>query len=681
MTTAPTDLAPVRLEFPRRPDDPIDPLLEREWLVTNGLGGYASGTIVGANTRRYHGLLVPHLPAPLGRTMMLPFLDEALQVDNRLLRLGTLELSDGQWLESAWRSLTVFELEWQIPVWTYRVEAWTIRKRLTMPNYQNTVYVEYELLDGPPIRFIVRPFVSFRQHDGPLQHPSEWPFTLTASHSRYEIEPFPGAPKLRLGLRPRAGIFIVADDVIRGALYRVERARGYDYVEELQSPGYFVADLKPGEPVALFASTEPWDALNFDSRAVFDAEQERCRHVLARAPDAAHEGLPASLVLAADQFVTLPASRVDEQIHARAIGDEARTIIAGYHWFTDWGRDTMISLEGLTLCTGRAAEARAILLTFSHYVNDGLLPNLFPEGQRTPLYNTVDATFWFFHAIDRYHQLTGDDETLRTLLPVLASIIDHHIAGTHFGIHMDPADALISASSEGYQLTWMDAKFQDWIVTPRRGKPVEIQALWHNALCLMAHWSTHIEQSPERYDQLAQRARASFNARFWLSDRGYLQDVIDGPDGDDPRLRPNQLFSVSLRFPILDEQRWKSVVDVLAARLLTPFGLRTLDPADPDYKPRYDGSLRERDGAYHQGLVWPWLIGHFVDAWRKVYPGQDSRPLLQAFEGHLRDAGVGSISEIFDAEAPFTPRGCISQAWSVAEVLRAWLAGAAAGSP
>jgi predicted glycogen debranching enzyme len=331
----------------------------------------------------------------------------------------------------------------------------------------------------------------------------------------------------------------------------------------------------------------------------------------------------------------------------------------------------MISLEGLTLCTGRHREARAILRTFSTYVKDGLLPNHFPEGQRVPLYNTVDATLWYFHAIDRYLEATGDTETLEALFPTLESIIFHYANGTQFGIGMDPADGLIRASAPGYQLTWMDAKVNGWVVTPRRGKPVEIQALWYNALKLMVDWAAGCGREQERYASLAGQAFRSFNQRFWYEPGRHLFDVVDGEDGDDSSLRPNQLFALSLRHSVLEETRWKAVVDVVRERLVTPYGVRTLDPAHPSYKPRYEGDLVARDAAYHQGLVWAWLMGPFIDAWRRVYPDAErTRPLLQGLVQHLQDAGVGSVSEVFDAEPPHKPRACIAQAWSVAELLR-----------
>ena len=354
-------------------------------------------------------------------------------------------------------------------------------------------------------------------------------------------------------------------------------------------------------------------------------------------------------------------------------------MIAGYHWFTDWGRDTMISLEGLTLCTRRFREAGYILRTFGHYVRDGLIPNMFPDGAREGLYHTADATLWFFHAADRYVRATGDSETLRLLLPTFIDIIRCHVGGTRFGIGVDPADGLLRQRANGYQLTWMDAKVDDWVVTPRRGKAVEINALWFNALMLARRWISELgaPAGAERLDleNLAGRTRRAFNDRFWYPAGGYLFDVVDGERGDDPACRPNQVLAISLDNPVLDRARWTAVLQVVRDRLVTPLGLRSLAPGHPDYKPKYFGDLRSRDAAYHQGTVWAWLMGPFVDAWLKTYPDdrRGAQQWLRGFDAHLSEACVGSISEIFDADAPYVPRGCIAQAWSVAEVLRCLL--------
>jgi predicted glycogen debranching enzyme len=362
---------------------------------------------------------------------------------------------------------------------------------------------------------------------------------------------------------------------------------------------------------------------------------------------------------------------VADEARVRASGDEPRTIIAGYHWFTDWGRDTMISLEGLTLATGRYREAGNILRTFASYIRDGLIPNLFPEGEHEGLYHTADATLWFFHAVWRYWNVTGDRETMRGMVPRLLDIVEHHLRGTLFNIHVDPVDGLLAQGAEGYQLTWMDAKVDGWVVTPRRGKAVEINALWYNALRILEQLSREVddEAAARQMRGHADRARLSFNARFWYDHGQYLYDVVDA---DDPALRPNQIFAISLDFPVLDEARWPRVLEVVTDSLLTPVGLRSLASTHPDYKASYDGDLRSRDAAYHQGTVWGWLIGPFIDAWMKVHPGdrQGALRLLDGFKQTLGDACIGTISEVFDAEPPYASRGCAAQAWSVGEVLR-----------
>jgi predicted glycogen debranching enzyme len=462
--------------------------------------------------------------------------------------------------------------------------------------------------------------------------------------------------------------------------YLFEKRRGYPSQGSLWSPGYFRTDLEVGAAIVLSASTESWEVVDALPHAdVVSSELSRRRGLLAKtppdAPPIVHE-----LLLAADQFLVTPVGRREDTVRARAAGHESRTVIAGYHWFTDWGRDTMISLEGLAIRTGRHQEASWILHTFAHYVRDGLIPNMFPEGEKQGLYHTADASLWFFHAVARYLQATGDRSTLCDVLPKLHEIARAHIAGTRFGIHVDPQDGLLVQGEQGYQLTWMDAKVGDWVVTPRRGKAVEINALWYNALSLISKWSEEEDShgSGATYSDYAHRARESFNQRFWNPPRGYLFDVVDGESGggspgNDPSCRPNQLLAIALDHPILDQSRWAAVMDASTKALLTPVGLRSLAPSEPDYKPSYDGDLRSRDAAYHQGSVWAWLIGPYIDALVKVHPEQCNLELLQGFESHLNHACVGSISEIFDAGQPHTPRGCIAQAWSVAEVLRCYM--------
>jgi predicted glycogen debranching enzyme len=656
-----------------------DAVIGREWLVTNGLGGYASGTIAGVATRRYHGLLIAALPNPLGRVMMLNRVAERIVFpDGTAAALGGQERVEGGLELPPLDSLRAFRLEAGLPVWEYQIGTVVVEKRVVLPARQNTVYVSYRLLEGDGVRLELRPAVHFRSHDASVGAPLQASYTISAVDDHYVVTAGDGIPPLLLHLRGRNASFTASPDRVPELLYRVEARRGYESKGGLWAPGVLALDLAPGESATLTASTESREVmLALDADSALRSELERRRRLLASAPTAARSGVGAELVLAADQFVIMPVGRLPDMARAHATGDEVRTVIAGYHWFTDWGRDTMISLEGLTLSTGRHAEAGYILRTFAHYVRDGLIPNMFPEGERDGLYHTADATLWFFHAIDRYLHACGDRWTLRLLLPTLTDIVSRHTAGTRFGIGVDPADGLLRQGQEGYQLTWMDAKVDDWVVTPRRGKAVEINALWYNALCLLERW-TREERGDNAAAPLADqrdRVRESFNHRFWYEPGGYLYDVVDGEQGDDSACRPNQIFAISLPNPVLDPARWAPVIEVVGSRLLTPFGLRSLAPGHPDYKAKYDGDLRARDAAYHQGTVWGWLMGPWIDAWLKVHPGDlaTARALVEGLAQDLGEFGVGSLAEVYDAEAPFTPRGCIAQAWSVAEALRCWV--------
>ncbi|HVZ46655.1 MAG TPA: amylo-alpha-1,6-glucosidase [Ramlibacter sp.] len=650
-------------------------LLTREWLVTNGLGGYASGSVGGVCTRRYHGLLVAALPTPLGRIVMLSHIAEYLHLaDGRLVRLTGEERTDAPY--DLPEVLSEFRMEMGLPVWRFQVGAAVLEKRVVLPHRQNTAHVSYRMIEGDGgARLTLRPRMNFRPHEGNVSQPVG-EYQVEAIGARYEVRLLGDSqlPPLRFLMHGHNSEFVLDGGRVSEFFYRVEAARGYDNRGPVWSPGRFDMELRRGEECTLVASTEPWDTiLALTPREAVGAEIGRRERLLQQAHPAAREGVAAELVLAADQFIIYPFSRQADAARARAEGDDARTVIAGYHWFTDWGRDTMISLEGLTLCTGRHAEAGYILRTFRHYVRDGLIPNMFPEGQNEGLYHTADATLWFFHAMDRYVAVTGDRLTLRQALPTFVSIVEHHLRGTRFGIGVDPRDGLLRQGAEGYQLTWMDAKVDGWVVTPRRGKAVELNALFYNALCLMQRWLA--EEGDARSDEMAahaQRLRQSFNARFWNPRTGALFDVVDGEHGDDDAVRPNMVLAISLPHAVLDPEHWVSVLDAAWHKLVTPVGLRSLAPGHPDYKPRYDGDLRARDAAYHQGTVWGWLAGPFADAWLKVHPRdvQGVRHLVDGFAAHLREACIGSISEIFDAEEPYTPRGCVAQAWSVAEALR-----------
>ncbi len=631
------------------------------------------GTWAGAIDR------LPHL-ADLGVTILevMPVAEFLRMPDGRCVLIGGEEPSRSDEKAPVLHFMREFRLEGGQPIWTYEVEGFVIEKRLLLIHGQNTLHATYRLLSGQDLAHIeLRPSVHFRGHEHDVGAPLGEGYALLIRGHRYEISA-PDLPHpLRLTMHGENAHFTHEGGHLREITYQSEAERGYHSRGVLWSPGVFQVDLRQNRPATLVASTEEWSTIcAVTPENAVASGMERQQRLIASADVSARSGPAAELVLAADQFIIQPAGRIEDAARARAAGDDVRTVIAGYHWFTDWGRDTMISLEGLTLTTGRHVEAAWILHTFAHYIRDGLIPNRFPEGKCEGLYHTADATLWFFHAIDRYVTVTGDRALLHSLLPKLVDIAEHHLRGTRFGIAMDPADGLLRQGAEGYQLTWMDAKVGDWVVTPRRGKAVEINALCYNALHLLADWLREEkgEDAARPYDEHALRARESFNRRFWSEERGHLLDVVDAECGDDLACRPNQLFAISLRHAVLDEARWPAVVEKVRAELLTPVGLRSLSPKHPDFKTRYFGDLLARDAAYHQGTVWAWLIGPFIDAWLRVHPEDraGARELLNGLVEHFDHACVGTINEIFDAEEPYTPRGCIAQAWSVAEALRCW---------
>lgn len=661
-------MIPLEISLPAAQDQ--EGWRNREWILTNGLGGYASGTLAGVCTRRYHGVFVPNLPQPRGRHVLVSRMDEQISFGGQVFRLGggdvagqPLATGNAPWLKS-------FRLEGNVASWTFECGELLLERQLVMPHQRNTACLRYRILRGPAAQIRVRPFLPFRRQDAALREPGYGRFEMVmAEDGSCRIGLADSELWLAMRLLPGGASFTAAEiEEPASRLWR-EELRGYEGHEALASPGHFEWLAQPDVPTVLVLTTEETHP-QADPDWPFAGERERIAS-LVECAGAGHDPFLARLVVAADQFLILPESRGEESTEALRHRHALRTVVAGYHWFLDWGRDTMISLEGLMLATRRYSEARATLLTFSHYVRDGLLPNLFPEGSREGWYHTVDATLWYFHAIHRYSLATSDDTLRDALLPTLRAIMDRHFAGTRFGIGVDE-DGLLRAGTPEHALTWMDAHMGDWIVTPRRGKPVEIQALWHNALCLMARWETGDAQRAH-YARHARLVRESFNARFWNEERGCLYDVVDGEDGNDARLRPNQVFAISLDHPVLDPARWPAVLEAVRTQLLTPFGLRTLEPSNPAYSHTYHGNLKSRDSAYHQGTVWPWLLGAFIDAWLKVHHDPaGARALLAAFPAHLQVAGIGTISEVFDAQSPHVPHGCIAQAWSVAEVLRCW---------
>ena len=671
----------IRRISPHATDQSLE-LLHREWLVSNGLGGYASGTLSGHVTRRYHGLLIAALPSPLGRSVMLNHLCEFLRgPDGRLHAFGGMEPNFAGAADSGGglHYLEEFRLENQLPVWRYAIDGVVIEKRVLLVHGQNTVHLSYTLIsEQQGLKIELRPGLHFRAHEEDVGEPTDQDYLITIRGARYEIHSHTHPAQLRLVMQNQEGGFYHQGNLLQEIVYQKEAERGYRSRGKLWSPGSFSLPLRHLREATLTASTEPWEILlALSPEQARRYETQRRQRLISIAHPSLREGALPELVIAADQFLIRPSGRIEDVARAQAAGDEVRSVIAGYHWFTDWGRDTMISLEGLTLATGRYVEAGWVLRTFAHYIRDGLIPNFFPDGKSEGVYHTADATLWYFHALGRYLSHTGDTATLEAVLPGLREILEKHISGTRFHIHVDPEDGLLSQGAEGYQLTWMDAKVDDWVVTPRRGKAVEINALWYNALCLMESWLNQLGEPLEaqKISQHAHRVRESFNRRFWNAAEGFLFDVVDGEIGEDAACRPNQILAISLTHPVLDPLRWNAVLDVVRARLLTPVGLRSLSPEHKDYKARYFGDLRARDAAYHQGTVWAWLIGPFIDAWLKTHPEdqEGARKCIAGLLPHLDEACVGSISEVFDAEAPFSPRGCIAQAWSVAEVLRCWV--------
>jgi predicted glycogen debranching enzyme len=627
----------------------------REWLVTDGLGGYASGTVAGINTRRYHGLLVAAMNPPVQRMVLLAALEEWLVVPGELPQpLSAQEYWDGTIYPDGFRSLEEVELEGMLPVFHWLVNGRQIVKRVWMEHDVNRTVITYGLIAGPPITLQLRPL--FAHRDFHAQRHGQGVFDLAEAVDGWTVD----AENVRSYFQVRpAPVVRSRPDWYWRILHRAERERGLDDEEDLFTPGVVEIALEEGHEVAVSAGTEPmppgWDAAASGSSAMRRQAT----------PGGKDGSLANQLLLAAEQF------RVARRPIGTSAGGAQRTVIAGYHWFSDWGRDTMISLPGLTLRAGTLWEARAILETTMSYLDQGLIPNRFSDSGDPPQYDTMDATLWLFQALAAYLRASGDWRFIAERLDAIEGIIDWHVRGTRHNIRTDPRDALLAGGEAGYALTWMDARIGDWVVTPRAGKPIEINALWYNALRLTADWCDRARRASTRYRELAIQARESAIARFWDDATGSCYDLVDGPDGDDVSERPNQLMALALTYPLFEGDRARRALDRLTAKLLTPYGLRTLSPDDARYQPQYRGDQRQRDAAYHMGLVWPWLLGPYLDAHLRIHGDSEAvRRLTEPFRAHLTEAGLGSISEIFEAEPPFRPVGCIAQAWSVAEVLR-----------
>ena len=657
-------LAEISLDAARLHD--LESAIQREWLATNGIGGYASGTVTGINTRRYHGLLVAALKPPLGRTVLLAKADEVVSIAGQTFELGANEFQPAVIHPQGYTLLDSVRLEGQAPVYSYRVGQSILEKRVWMAHGRNTTYVAYTHRAGEqPLTLTVRLFTALRDFHGLTRGSDEARPTVTlhdASHATIASDQI--EPALQLILVEGGG-FAAKEEWYWNYVYRAERERALDYMEDLYHPLEFTVELAPGDSTFLIASVEPLEGIERDVPRALRSEQERTGALLEQAAvDPLEDPIGAQLVVAADQFLV-----------ERPLAEDKRstTVIAGYPWFGDWGRDAMISLPGLALATNRSDAAKGLLGTFAAYVSKGMIPNRFPDVGEEPEYNTVDATLWYFQALHAYLEETRDYKLLRELLPALKDIVRHYYHGTRYNIHVDPADGLVWAGEPGVQLTLMDVKAGDWLPTPRIGKPVEIQALWYNALRLLEGWCSAAEEPLDDIPQWRALVEQHFMERFWYAKGGYLLDVVDGPEGDDASLRPNQIFALSLPHTLVPDDKARQVLNVVSDSLLTPAGLRSLAPGDPQYRGLYGGSLWDREGSYHNGTVWGWLIGPYLDATLRYNDDKDAaRAILDGLADQLSCGALGTISEVFDGDPPHAPRGCYAQAWSVAEVLRHW---------
>ena len=645
-----------------------EPLMSKEWLISNGIGGYASSTVCGLNTRRYHGLLVAATHPPVGRLVMLSKVEDALIVNGTRFDLSTNRYGEEVLHPQGFRNLQQFRLD-PFPIYTYAGEGFVLEKSIYMARGENTVVIEYSLSsrrEGDDIQLEIAPLIAFRDFHATTHANQSISPKLVESDGRVTLQPYGDLPALHIAHD--------ADEVIGTGNwyynfeYSEERARGLDHREDLFNPLMLRASLNGRTKVTLIASTEPHFVA--DAATIRAAEIRRTKEIERKASSLSQNlDLIRALSVAAEHFIV-----------ARP---PFKTVIAGYHWFGDWGRDTMIALPGLLLCTEQPDAAKDILLQFLRYVHGGMLPNRFPDQGETPEYNTVDATLWFVDAIWQYLNYRNDArwrrdavELIRTqFYPGLKSIIHHHLAGTRYRIHAD-AQGFLWAGDESTQLTWMDAKVGDIAITPRSGRAVEIQALWYNALRTVEEFGRMFGDvaAADYCAGVANRLRANFEGVFWNDSMECLYDVV-GELSADPSIRPNQVIAVSLRHNLLDQDKTIKVLESAKKHLLTPFGLRTLAPSDPRYRARYQGDVWSRDSAYHQGTVWPWLAGPYFASLLRYADNADAalnqaQEWIDRFSEHLQEACLGQVSEIFDGDEPHNPGGCIAQAWSVAELLR-----------
>jgi predicted glycogen debranching enzyme len=637
----------------------------REWLVTNGLGGFACGTVAGTLTRRYHGLLMAALPSPWNRTLLVSKIDEVVEYDGHSYPLGANRWADGTIEPPGIVHIERFRLEGTTPVWTFACADALLEKRIWMEHGENTTYVQYTVLRASrPLQLVAKTLVNWRGYHC-LTHAPESFIDVQSADEGLRVQALPEAPPFYI--RSAEATFEPAHTWYRNYELAAEKLRGLDHQEDHLHAGTFQAELKLGDSATLICCMDQKAGKNGTRARQARIQKEhalleqaaRAHPVMTKCPDWIKQ-----LVLGSDNFVI-----------SRALADypECSSVIAGYPWFGEWGRDTMIALPGLLLSTGRAELAAGVLRTYARLVSNGMLPNQIPEAGEAAEYNTVDAALWFFEAARQYYAATQDLPLIREIFPALEQIIEPYSRGTRYNIHVDSRDGLLYAGEPGVQLTWMDSKIGDWVVTPRVGKPVEVNALWLNALSTQAKFAEALGSSAAPYATLAAKTRQGIQ-RFWNSAANCCFDVIDGPEGNDASVRPNQIFAVALEESALTAEQQRAVVDICQRELLTSFGLRSLSPQAPQYRGRYEGDQAGRDSAYHQGTVWGWLMGPFIHAFLRVTGDREQAlTFLAPFENHLKIHGLGTASEIFDGDPPFSPKGCFAQAWTVAEILRAWV--------
>ncbi|MCH9684374.1 MAG: amylo-alpha-1,6-glucosidase [Deltaproteobacteria bacterium] len=628
-----------------------------EWVVTNGRGGFALGAVAGPMTRRYHGLLTVATRPPVGRRRVVAAIDEVVHLSDARYELAAHRWADDTVAPTGDALLESFVLKDGAPRWRYAVADVLLDKRVWMEHGEDTTYCEYRVVRAEqPLRLSLSVLVGDRDFHSTMRAGDQVP--RVTEHAEGVAVAVEGPDPLWISA---LGADIEVDPVwYRGFRLVAESGRGLDDLDDNVRVASLAKTLSEGETWTVTLTRGPRAA------GGVGASERACKRVegLLHAAGSPSDPRIAALVLAADQFIVT---------RSATTGDSGASVIAGYPWFGDWGRDTMIALPGLSLATGRPEVSAAVVRTFARYVDGGMIPNRFPDDDQSPEYNTFDATLWYVEAIAAHVESTGELSLAEALMPTLLAIFEAHMVGTRHGIGVDHSDGLLRGGEPGMQLTWMDAKVGDWVVTPRIGKPVEINALWINACRSLEALLVRLGQDARAVTAAAEHAEAGFS-RFWNPARGFLFDVLDGPDGDDAALRPNQIFAVSLRHGALDSARQRAVVDVVQRELYTPLGLRSLGRTEPGYIGRYEGGPRERDGAYHQGTAWTWLLGPFARAHFRVHGDRArARSFLEPVLEQLHTHGVGSLPEIADGDPPHQARGCPAQAWSVAEVLAAWV--------